>query len=44
MASYIDFITFAPHKFYGLNGLGVLVNHSNPPIIPLFRGGKYNTL
>ncbi len=42
--SNVDFITFAPHKFYGLNGLGVLVNRSNLPITPLFHGGKSTTI
>lgn len=42
--SNVDFVTFAPHKFYGLNGLGVLVNRSNIPITPLIHGGKSTTI
>lgn len=39
----IDFITFAPHKFYGLNGMGVLINKGNK-LIPLIHGGKSTTV
>ncbi len=40
----IDFITFGPHKFYGLNGFGVLVNTNNITINPLIHGGKSTTI
>lgn len=40
----VDFITFAPHKFYGLNGSGVLINKSDTKIIPLIHGGKSTTI
>ena len=40
----VDFITFAPHKFYGLNGSGVLLNMNNIKIIPLIHGGKSTTV
>ena len=40
----IDFITFAPHKFFGLNGFGVLVNTNNIKIAPLIHGGKSTTI
>lgn len=40
----VDFITFAPHKFFGLNGFGVLVNTHNKKIIPLIHGGKSTTI
>ncbi len=40
----VDFITFAPHKFYGLNGFGVLVNKNNKKLIPLIHGGKSTTI
>lgn len=40
----IDFVTFAPHKFYGLNGFGVLLNMSNNKLIPLIHGGKSTTI
>lgn len=42
--SNVDFITFAPHKFYGLNGVGVLVNRNNQKLIPLIHGGKSTTI
>lgn len=40
----VDFITFAPHKFFGLNGFGVLVNVNNIKITPLIHGGKSTTI
>ena len=40
----VDFITFAPHKFFGLNGFGVLINKNNNKIIPLIHGGKSTTI
>ncbi|MBR1413085.1 MAG: cysteine desulfurase [Bacilli bacterium] len=40
----VDFITFAPHKFYGINGMGVLVNRNNKKLIPLIHGGKSTTI
>ena len=40
----IDFITFGPHKFFGLNGFGVLVNTNNLTITPLIHGGKSTTI
>ena len=40
----VDFITFAPHKFYGLNGFGVLLNRNNTKISPLIHGGKSTTI
>lgn len=40
----VDFITFAPHKFFGLNGFGVLLNCSNKKLIPLIHGGKSTTI
>ena len=42
--SKVDFITFAPHKFYGINGVGVLVNRNNQKLIPLIHGGKSTTI
>lgn len=39
----VDFITFAPHKFNGLNGMGVLVNRSNLKLTPLIHGGLSTT-
>lgn len=40
----VDFLTFAPHKFYGLNGIGVLINFNNVKFIPLIHGGKSTTV
>lgn len=40
----VDFITFAPHKFYGLNGFGVLINKNNKKLVPLIHGGKSTTV
>ena len=40
----VDFITFAPHKFYGLNGFGTLINMNNQKLIPLIHGGKSTTI
>ena len=40
----VDFITFAPHKFFGLNGFGVLININNTKLIPLIHGGKSTTI
>lgn len=42
--SDVDFITFAPHKFFGLNGFGCLVNRNNIKISPLIHGGKSTTI
>ena len=39
-----DFVTFAPHKFFGLNGFGVLLNINNNKLIPLIHGGKSTTI
>ena len=41
---FVDFVTFAPHKFFGLNGFGVLVNRNNIKITPLIHGGKSTTI
>ena len=40
----VDFVTFAPHKFYGLNGIGVLLNINNNKLMPLIHGGKSTTI
>ena len=39
-----DFVTFSPHKFYGLNGTGVLLNLKNNKISPIIHGGKSTTI
>ena len=40
----VDFITFSPHKFFGLNGFGVLLNINNIKLTPLIHGGKSTTI
>ncbi len=42
--SNVDFITFAPHKFFGLNGQGALINRNNIKLTPLIHGGKSTTI
>ncbi len=42
--SCCDFITFAPHKFYGLNGFGCLINRNNNKLAPIIHGGKSTTI
>ena len=42
--SNVDLITFSPHKFYGINGIGVLIKKKNVNIIPLINGGKSTTI
>lgn len=40
----IDLVTFAPHKFYGLTGIGVLVKKKNVSLRPQIDGGKSTTI
>ena len=40
----IDFISFGPHKFFGLNGIAVLINKNNIKLSPLIHGGKSTTI
>lgn len=40
----VDFVTFAPHKFFGLNGFGVLLNQNDKKITPIIHGGKSTTI
>ena len=40
----VDFITFAPHKFFGLNGFGALINVHDAKLVPLIHGGKSTTI
>lgn len=42
--SNCDFVTFSPHKFYGLNGTGVLLNLNGFKINPIIHGGKSTTI
>jgi len=39
-----DTISFAPHKFFGLNGCGVLIKKENLVIDPLLHGGASTTI
>jgi cysteine desulfurase len=39
----VDLITFAPHKFYGLNGCGVLIKKEGVLLEPLIHGGISTT-
>ena len=40
----VDLITITPHKFYGLNGIGILVKRKNVSLIPQINGGKSTTI
>ena len=40
----IDTASFAPHKFYGLNGSGILFKRKNLTIEPLIHGGASTTI
>lgn len=40
----IDLITFAPHKFNGLNGFGVLVKNKDIVLEPLINGGASTSI
>lgn len=42
--SYCDLITIAPHKFYGMNGISILVKRKNISLKPLVLGGKSTTV
>ncbi|MBE6158457.1 MAG: cysteine desulfurase [Firmicutes bacterium] len=42
--SDVDLITFSPHKFYGVNGIGVLIKKKNTNLIPIISGGKSTTV
>lgn len=42
--SDVDLITFSPHKFYGINGIGILIKKKNTNLIPLISGGKSTTV
>ncbi len=41
---YADCITFAPHKFFGLNGCGVLIKKEEIVLAPLIHGGSSTTI
>lgn len=40
----VDLLSFAPHKFFGLNGCGVLVKKEGTIIEPMIHGGVSTTL
>lgn len=40
----IDLVTFAPHKFYGLNGCGVLLKNKNIVLEPIINGGTSTSI
>lgn len=40
----IDLVSFAPHKFYGLKGCGVLVKRKGVILEPIIHGGASTTL
>ena len=40
----VDLITFTPHKFYGLNGMGVLLRKKHIILEPLIHGGKSTSI
>lgn len=40
----VDLITIAPHKFYGINGIGILVKKKNVSLKPIILGGKSTTV
>lgn len=42
--SGFDLVTFAPHKFYGLNGSGVLLKKKSVVLKPLINGGASTTI
>lgn len=42
--SNVDLISFTPHKFYGIPGIGILVKKKNANLVPLINGGKSTTV
>ncbi len=40
----VDLLTFAPHKFYGLPGIGGLIKKKNISLHPQIDGGKSTTI
>ncbi|ABX40568.1 cysteine desulfurase family protein [Lachnoclostridium phytofermentans] len=42
--SLADLTTFTPHKFYGLNGTGVLVKKKDVVLLPQIHGGSSTTI
>lgn len=42
--TYVDLVTFAPHKFFGLIGAGVLIKKEQVVLEPLIHGGASTSL
>lgn len=42
--SYADLYSFSAHKFYGINGIGILIKKENIVIEPLVHGGHSTTI
>ncbi len=42
--SKVDLITIAPHKFYGINGIGILIKKKNVSLKPMIYGGRSTTV
>lgn len=42
--SNVDLISFAPHKFYGLNGFGALIKRKDSVLEPLINGGASTSI
>lgn len=40
----VDLITLTPHKFYGLNGMGLLIKKENISLKPQINGGRSTTV
>ena len=40
----VDLVTFTPHKFYGINGIGVLIKKKNIDLVPVINGGRSTTI
>lgn len=40
----VDLITITPHKFYGINGFGLLIKKRNVSLKPQINGGKSTTV
>lgn len=42
--SNCDLVTIAPHKFYGMNGISILIKRKNVSLKPIILGGKSTTV
>lgn len=42
--SNVDLITIAPHKFYGINDIGILIKKKNVSLKPIIHGGRSTTV